>query len=288
MTELSNWGRWGEADELGTVNLITAEARRRGLAEAVSGRTVSLARPVIPSPLMGGPMAPRTHQTTGVQTVMQFTGPDPMAMAELLIINSHHPEVTHLDAMGHFVTDGQVYPGVPLARSVTPAGVRHGSASAFGDGILTRGVLLDLAPGGRLEPGHAVTADDLEATAAREGLDVQPGDALIVRGGYHLADDRGLVAVPGMTTSAVEWIHQKEISLYGGDIGDASPALPGERGPLHRIGLALLGLVLLDGSSPDALAQVCVEEGRYSFLLVVAPPRIEAVTGVLVNPIAIF
>ncbi|MBT0768673.1 cyclase family protein [Kineosporia sp. J2-2] len=287
-TQISNWGRWGRGDELGTVNLITDEARRRGLSEARSGRAVSLARPITPSPLLAGPMAPYTHETTAVQSVMQYTGTPPRAMAELLTVNTHHPEVTHLDAMGHFVTDGKVYPGVDLAQSVGLAGVRHGSASAFAQGILTRGILLDLAPGGRLEPGHAVTADDLDAAAARCGVTPQPGDALVLRGGWHLAEDRNRNQVPGLTTGAVEWLHQHDISLYAGDIGDANPALPGDPGPLHRIGLGLLGLVLIDGAAPGDLAQVCAEEKRYSFLLVIAPPRIESVTGIMVNPLAIF
>src|SRR5579859_5703263 len=42
MRELSNWGRWGANDELGSANLITAAKRRQGYQEAREGVSVSL------------------------------------------------------------------------------------------------------------------------------------------------------------------------------------------------------------------------------------------------------
>ncbi|MDQ0364759.1 cyclase family protein [Catenuloplanes indicus] len=284
----TNWGRWGEHDQLGAVNLITDEARARGAAEARTGRTVSLARVSPIAPLHGGPMASMTAASTGVQTIMTFTGDAPMAMAEVMIVTTHHPEITHLDGLSHMVADGQVYPGMPRAESSGPAGVRHGAADAFGDGILTRGVLLDLAPGGALPDHHAVTADDLDAAAKRGGVEVRSGDALIVRGGWDrvTAGDR---ALPGMTSGAVRWMHDHEISLYGGDIGDARPPLPGDvPGALHRLALTRLAIPLLDGVAAAELAQVCAELDRYTFMLVVAAPRITGTTGLPVNPIAVF
>jgi hypothetical protein len=77
---------------------------------------------------------------------MLYTGTPPMGMAEVLVLTPHHPGLTHLDALVHVPVDGLVYPERPLAVAVTPTGVRHGSTTAFADGVLTRGVLLDLAP----------------------------------------------------------------------------------------------------------------------------------------------
>ncbi|MDP9793388.1 kynurenine formamidase [Catenuloplanes nepalensis] len=285
----NNWGRWGEDDQLGAVNLITAEARARGAAEARTGRTVSLARVTPIAPLTGGPMLTSMGAaSTGVQTIMMFTGDAPMAMAEVMIVTTHHPEITHLDGLSHMVADGQVYPGIARADSSGPTGVRHGSADAFGDGILTRGVLLDLAPGGTLPDHHPVTADDLDAAAVRGGVDVRSGDALIVRAGWDraTAGDRNL---PGMTSGAVRWMHDHGISLYGGDIGDARPPIPGDvPGALHRLALTRLAIPLLDGVRAEELAAVCAELGRYTFMLVVAVPRIAGTTGLPVNPIAVF
>ncbi|MFC5834714.1 cyclase family protein [Nonomuraea insulae] len=283
----SNWGRWGDTDQLGAVNFITAEARARGVAEARTGVTVSLARETPIAPLIAGPMATLRADSTAVQTAMMFTGSPPLGMAELMIVNTHHPEVTHLDAMAHMVTDGQVYPGIAQADSSGPAGVSHGAADAFADGIVTRGVLLDLAPQSRLPDGHAVTADDLSAAAEREGVEVRSGDALVVRGGWDRVADHGR-ALPGMTAGAVRWMHDHEIAIYAGDIGDASPPLKDEiPGALHRLALARLGIPLIDGANAEALTAVCAEHGRYTFLFVAAVPRILGTTGLPVNPLAI-
>ncbi|WP_033346337.1 cyclase family protein [Catenuloplanes japonicus] len=285
----SNWGRWGDADERGAVNLIDDEARARGAAEARTGVTVSIARLTRPSPLTGGPMASLTASSTAVQTAMMFTGSPAMAMAELMIITTHHPEVTHLDAMAHWIDDGRTYPGVALADSAGPGGVRHGAAHVYGGGILTRGVLLDLAPGGgRLDPAHPITAADLDAAAARAGTEVLPGDAIVTRTGWNYVDDDGKTT-PGMTLGAVRWMHEHGVAIWAGDVGDGHPPIKDEApGALHRFALGRLAIPLIDAADPDELAQVCAELGRWTFQFVVAPPRIAGTTGVPVNPLAIF
>ncbi|WP_306204738.1 cyclase family protein [Actinoplanes sp. RD1] len=284
----SNWGRWGAADQRGAVNLITDEVRARAAAEARTGHTVSIARATVPFPLTGGPMAAASAATTAVQTVMQFTGTGAPAMAEVMIVTTHHPEVTHLDALGHWAEGGQVYPGVAAADSSGPTGVRHGAADVYAGGIVTRGVLLDLAPGGRLDPGSAVTDAVLDAAAARAGVEVLPGDAVVVRGGWDRVRDGGQ-ALPGLTLDAVRWLHEHGVAVYAGDIGDAHPPLPGEvPGALHRFALGRLAIPLIDGADPSGLAETCERLGRWTFQFVVAVPRITGTTGLPVNPLAIF
>jgi kynurenine formamidase len=284
----SNWGRWGDRDERGAVNLITDEVRARGAAEARTGVTVSIARLTTPFPLTGGPMAPTGTSHTAVQTIMMFTGHGAPAAAEVMIITTHHPEVTHLDALGHWIEGGRVYPGVDVAESSGPTGVRHGAAEVYGGGILTRGVLLDLAPGDRLDPAHPVTGADFDAAAARAGVEVLPGDALVVRGGWDRVED-GHEATPGLTLDAVRWMHEHGIAVYAGDIGDAHPPLPGEEpGALHRIALGRLAIPLIDGADPGELAATCTRLGRWTFQFVVAAPRIAGTTGLPVNPLAVF
>jgi kynurenine formamidase len=284
----SNWGRWGDDDELGAVNLITDEARARGAAEARTGVTVSLARVTTPFPLTGGPMGATTASTTAVQTAMLFTGFGAPAMAEVMIVTTHHAEVTHLDAMGHWVAGGKVYPGVDVADSSGPKGVRHGAADVYADGIQTRGVLLDLAPGGRLDPGHPVTGADLDAAAAHGGFEVLPGDAIVVRGGWDRVTGSEQPE-PGMTADAIRWMHDHGVAVYAGDIGDARPPLPNEvPGALHFLALGRLAIPLVDATEPEALAAMCERLGRWTFQLVIAVPRIAGTTGLPVNPIAVF
>ncbi|MFL4910002.1 cyclase family protein [Streptomyces sp. MMS24-I2-30] len=283
----SNWGRWGADDELGTLNLITEEARARGAAEARTGRAVSLAQPIQPAPLVSGPFAPTTRDVSPVQQLMQYTGGAP-ATADMMLVANHHVRSTHLDALGHQIVDGQVYPGRPLAQSVTPAGVLHGSTAAFAAGIATRGVLLDLASDGPLPTGHPITSADFEAAEARQGVRLESGDALVVRCGWVYAIDPAR-PMPGISLDAVRWMHRRGVSLYAGDLGDAHPPLdPAVPGPLHRVALPLLGMPLIDVAELTELAAVCAESNRYAFLLTVAPPRIHGLTGVPVNPLAIF
>jgi len=284
----SNWGRWGTEDELGTLNLITDEVRARAIAEARTGRWVPLAMPIKPASMLGGPFAPPAPSSPPVQQAMLYTGTPPMGMAEVLVVTPHDPGLTHLDAVAHMPVGGLVYPGRELTEAVTAAGVVHGSTTAFADGVVTRGVLLDLAPGDRLAAGHPVIGADLEAAETRGGVPLAPGDALVVRGGWTVSWDGG-TPTPGMTVDAIAWMHQRGVSLYAGDIGDAFPPMdPQLPMPLHMVGLTRLGMPLIDGAQVDDLAAVCAELGRYAFLLTVAPPRLHGATGVPVNPLAIF
>ena len=284
----SNWGRWGANDERGTLNLITDAVRARAVAEAKSGRTVSLGRPIPVTPLVAGPSAPTDVASTAALQVGMFTGMLPRGMAELVILMTHGMGVTHLDALVHSVIDGQVYPGWTLDESGDAAGFRHGSTAIFANGIVTRGVLLDLAPGGRLPAGYAVTDADLDAAAERSAVEVQAGNALVVRGGWDYAANLDQ-HLPGMALDAILWMHRHDIALYAGDIGDARPPIdPMLGGPLHRVALPRLGMPLIDVADPNELAAVCAEEGRYSFLFVAAPIRLQAASGVPVNPMAIF
>lgn len=284
----SNWGRWGPDDEFGTLNLITEEVRARAVAQARTGRWVSLARPVDPASMMGGPFAAAAPASPPVQQALLYTGDPPMGMAEVLVVTPHHPGLTHLDALAHMPVDGLVYPGRALSEAVTAAGVVHGSTTAFADGVLTRGVLLDLAPGGRLPSAHPVTGADLDAAERRGGVHLEPGDAVVVRSGWTLSWDGG-TPTPGMTVDAIAWMQRRDICLYAGDIGDAFPPMDAQVPmPLHMIGLTRLGMPLVDGAEVEELAALCAELDRYAFLLTIAPPRLRGATGVPVNPLAIF
>ena len=283
----TNRGRWGPDDQRGTLNLVTDEVRARAVAEARTGRSVSLAHEIRATPLVAGPGNPPAG-SRAVQQAMMFTGSPSIAMAELLVVTTHHPELTHIDALTHTVVDGEVYPGTPLASRANAAGVSQGSTSIFGEGIVTRGVLLDLAPDGPLEVAHGVSAADLDGAAARAGVQIMSGDALVVHGGWDLSKDVG-GPCPGMTIDAVRWMHRHDISVYLGDIRDARPTQdPGIPSPLHRVGIAQLGMPLVDSADPTELVEVCRQENRNTFLLVLAPQRLDGASGLPINPIAIF
>ncbi|QMU69747.1 cyclase family protein [Streptacidiphilus sp. P02-A3a] len=283
----TNWGRWGPDDELGTLNHISDAARARGVAAARMGRVVSLALPVRPAPLAGPVPFATGPQPAGVMQMMNFNGSPTRALTDVLIVNTHHGAVTHIDALAHIPLGDQVYPGVPIARAVVGGTVQHGSTTPFAAGITTRGVLLDLAPQGRLRPGHLVTGQDLDEAEQRAGVPLESGDALVVRGGWRIADHLG-EPVPAMTVDAVRWMAEREVSLYAGDIGDPPPIRPSGPLAMHQVALARLGMPLIDNAEVTALAAACHELDRHSFLFVVAAAAITGATGLPVNPLAIF
>ncbi len=284
----SNWGRWGNDDERGTLNFITDEARARGAQAAQTGRTVSLAHPIAPVTLAGGGPVPHglSPMPAPVQQMLTYTGSPSQALVDVLMINTHHVAMTHIDALAHIPVDGHVYPGVPIGQAVIRGTLQHGSTTPFAAGITTAGVLLDLAPEGRLAPGHDVTAAELAAAEQRAGVRVQSGDALVVRGGWVVHRDLA-EPLPTMTVDALRWLAEREISVLASDIGDRPPS-PGSTPLLHEVGLARLGLPLIDNADVSALAAVCRELGRWTFLFVMGALPVHGATGVPVNPLTIF
>lgn len=286
-----NRGRWGAQDQLGTLNLITDETRARAAAEVRTGRWVSLALPIDPTAILSGPFVPAGTRESPVQQLMVHPV-NPVesvcANVDVLVVTNHHPRSTHLDAVAHIASEGMVYPGRPLAESVSPAGVHHGSSAAFSEGIVTRGVLLDLAGDGPLPEGHAVTAEDLERAERRENVRVESGDAVVVRCGWEFTPDPERPS-PGISIDAVRWMHRRGVSLYAGDIGDAFPPLdPAVPFPLHAVAITRMGMPLIDAANVEDLAMRCTAMGRFSFLLTAAPPRVTGTTGLPVNPVAVF
>lgn len=284
----SNWGRWGTDDQLGTINLIDDAARARAVAEVQDGTHVSLARVTQPVSLTTGlgPVGSEVVMPAAVMQVVNYNGTPPMAMTDSLFINTHNANLTHLDSVVHIPVGGEVYPGVAVSDALSPAGARHGSADHAGSGIVTRGILLDLAPDdGQLDETARVSAADLAAALEHAGGSLEPGDAVAVRGGWD-TNQPMRQPVPGLDLSAVGWLDAHGVSIYIGDIGDARP--PTFPLPLHQVALARLGLTLVDAANLNELAAVSRSLGRASFMLVLAPPRITGTTGLVVNPIAIF
>lgn len=286
-----NWGRWGENDDRGTLNLITDEVRARAASEVRTGRSVSLALAIDPTPILSGPFVPASTEESPVQQLVVhpvYPADTVTANVDVLLVTIHHPRSTHIDALAHIASEGLVYPGRPLNESVAPDGIHHSSTAAFGEGIVTRGILLDLAGDGPVPEDRAVTADDLEAAERREGVRVESGDALVVRGGWGFTPDPDRPSL-GISIDAVRWMHRRGVSLYAGDIGDAlRPLNPAVPFPLHTVAITRMGMPLIDAANVDDLAAVCAETGRYGFLLTAAPPRVKGATGLPVNPIAIF
>ncbi|MDL9945079.1 cyclase family protein [Gordonia sp. ABSL11-1] len=195
---------------------------------------------------------------------------------------------THLDALGHCHLRGMAYNGRRDDTVLGPEGLRRLWVAATRGGIFTCGVLLDIAQLRGVEwldPTEFVTADDLDRAEQAAGLTVESGDALIV----HVGLDARLSAHPdaaprcraGLDTSAVLWLRERDAAIFGGDCIERLPSGdPDLDLPLHRLGLARIGLTFLEWLALDRLVQVVDRFGRSEFLLTAAPLVIASVCRV--------
>jgi len=285
---VSNIGRWGPADERGTLNLITDEKRRAALALARSGRVLPLGRPLV--------ISGSTQHPPSAMHVMTTVGDGEISAQDLLVLSPHGFEMTHVDAVGHTFHEGRAWNGRPSAGVYTDEGLRFGAITAAAEGIVTRGILLDVAAArgvDHLERGAGITADDLDRAATLGSARVESGDAVFIRTGLGLRVQRGGVDAPdlreGVLPDVVGWLRDHDVALYSGDCIERLPSgYPRFPLPLHQIGMVAMGLSILDNPDVEALAGECRAEGRNDFLLMVAPLRLPGGTASAVNPLAIF
>ena len=292
LTERNNWGRWGDDDERGAVNLIDAEKRLQALALARTGRVVSISRPYPKEP---GPTNPHPAQ----HFIRRGDRPhDSGAVVDYYGFIYHGHNHTHLDALSHVWDARGAWQGRDPDDFVTGEGVTFGDVTAYETGIITRGVLLDV-PRHRGEP-H-VTVDrpvhgwELEEIAEAQGVTIEPGDALVVYSGreaYQAAYPTAFLGnreepSPGLHTSCMGYIRDRDVAMLVWDLMDARPVDYELGWAVHPV-LYAFGVALLDNALLEPLAGVCAEEGRYEFLLVVAPLRVPGGTGSPVNPLAVF
>lgn len=286
--------RQGPDDRRGALNFLTPARVAAAAREVTSGRTVSLAAPV---ETREGPDSPEpaAHRMTGPDP--DDIGADGLFFArDRIAMNVHGDADSHLDALCHVLYDGELYNGVP-ADSVTPEGATALTVDVVRDGIVGRGVLLDiprLRDVSWLEPGDHVTAGDLVAAEARQGVRVGAGDVLLVRVGHRrrrreLGAWDAARARAGFHPTAMEFLAERRVSALGSDgNNDTAPsAVDGVAFPVHVLAVHAMGMHLMDYLQFEDLAPVCEEQGRWSFLCVVAPLRLPAATGSPVNPIAV-
>ena len=292
--ELSNWGRWGDSDVRGALNYITPGRLRQAVRAVRTGRTVGLG---LPLDTVAGPdnPSPAVHEMT--QLPDSGTGEATTFACDSLGIEFHGDAHSHLDALCHVAFRGELYNGVP-ASSVSAAGASRLGIEALRHGIAGRGVLLDI-PSTRqapwLEPGDAVTVGDLEAAENALGVRVGEGDIVLCRTGHHrrrleLGRWDAAHSKAGLDPRAMRWVRDRRVAAIGSDgDSDTVPSLVDGVGyPVHALAICAMGVVLMDCLNLDDLARACADEGRWDFLLTVAPLVLSHGTGAPVNPIAIF
>jgi kynurenine formamidase len=216
---------------------------------------------------------------------------------ERLGFTFHGNTVTHVDSPCHIFWDGTTYNGRSHSLVDAATGSGWAAVTAAADGIVTRGVLLDVARARDvpwLDPGQGVFPDDLEEAERRQGVRVRPGDAVLLRTGrgrvrHEAGADAGVIQA-GWHASCLPWLHERAVALIGADTPqDVQPSgYEGVLMPVHAVGLVAMGLWLLDNCDLEACATTAAELGTWDFQLAVAPVRFAGTSGSPVNPIATF
>jgi kynurenine formamidase len=296
MKELSNWGRWGDDDELGAANLITPAKRKQALALAKEGRTVSLAHDVAQEKAADAPNILERVLVNVSPTVStdryQYTG-------------TYHGVIhSHLDAVDcHIMFEGKGYNGRSMEEIMATGGCPKGNINALKDGVVTRGVLLDAtrlpgkaSPQGWLEPGTAIHREDLEALEKIEHVKVAAGDVILLHTGRWkrratLGPWPNTDGFAGYHADVAYFIKERGVSFIGGDgPNDVSPTglPPSITSPLHKLALVAMGVNIFDNLDFERAAVEARRLNRYEFLFMAAPLRIDKGTGSPLNPLAIF
>ncbi len=284
--DLSNWGRWGVDDEIGALNLITPEKRLEALALAREGVSVSLALDANTVQAVDNPY-PYEHEMLSISS-------------DQLRLRYHGISHTHVDALAHVNDGGTFFNGyTPDADVTLESGHEKSSIHNLKDGVLTRGVLIDI-PRFRglpyLEPGTPIYVEDLEAWEEQTGVRISSGDALFIRTGVWarreaegpwLRGRREGGRSAGLHPSVIPWLKDRDVALLGSD-HPAYVAPSNLPGAVHDFAILHLGIHMLDNCDLEALGAAAAERDRSEFLLMLAPLAIPGGTGSPLNPLAVF
>lgn len=291
MPSFSNWGRWGDADEIGAANHLDASAVVRAAGLVRRGVAVRLGQ------VLGDRNSPRTRESfshfmmrDGGDYLAGLAAPEGFKAATDHISLPIHGATTHLDALGHAWYGDQLYNGYPEAL-VRSQGLRKLGIDKVPP-LVTRGVLVDLPASMGVEilsAGYEITPDDIEKALDTAGVELMAGDAVLLRTGWKLMWSRDKDAYlgdrPGIGIAASEWLATKDVTLVGADNSgvEVIPWAPGTVCPVHQFLIRDCGVYLLEFLDLEELADL----GATEFMFVAAPIAVRGGTGGPISPVAV-
>lgn len=294
---VNNWGRWGDTDERGTVNLITPDAVRRATGSVRTGRRISLAVPLSADGPQTGIIPGRWNPLRTMTMVNHpFTGdPDRFCTSDD-VVTMGLQSGTHWDALAHASYGGKLYNGHP-AESVTAFGAARCGIDKIGP-LISRGILLDLPRAldvEQLAAGYAVTVDDLDAAAEHARVTPRSGDVVLIRTGamrhLHAGDKHSYQAPsPGPSLETAEWFHRHDIAAVATDNITFEVYPPQhENAPMavHLLHLVDMGLTQGQNFDLESLAADCAADGVHDFLLDASPEPFASAVGAPAHPVAV-
>jgi kynurenine formamidase len=308
---VSNWGRWGADDVLGTLNFLDEAKRAQGARLVRRGVSFSLAQRFD----AGGPQKGWRRRTNPVHTMLSSGLDAEFGPAEFPhglggaddVVFMPLQASTQWDGLGHIFDHGTAYNGRRASQVVTSEGDGLTGIETVADRVAGRGVLLDVGRAigaeGELPDGFAITAEHLEATITAQGetARVGRGDLLLVRTGQLTRARRGIAAgdgwgdyaggpAPGLSFTTADWLHASEIAGIATDTWGFE-VRPNEFDvafqPLHQVVIPHIGLFIGELWDLDTLAADCAADGVYEFFLAAAPLPVTGAVGAPVNPIAV-
>ena len=292
--KLGNWGRWGDRDQRGALNVVTPDAVLRGLAAVRRGEVLSLAIPIqsegVPSIPFRAPVLHFMALDAGDYEAGARRGSGGFQFADDFIAMPAHAG-THVDALSHVARTGWMYNGYPASDVRSLRGARSLGIEHFG-GLIGRALLLDICAVrgcAYLEAGTEIRVDDLERALCRAGLEIEPGDSILLRTGWleRFAEDdpSWYDGEPGLGVAAARWLAARDVALVAADnFGvEVIPSVSGETMPVHLVCLQEHGIHLMELVDLRPI----VAAGATQCLLAVAPLPITGGVGSPVNPIAV-
>src|SRR5262245_9427020 len=284
-TQVSNWGRWGADDQLGSVNLVTAAKRKQAVTLVKSGISVSLAH---------NPLTERAEDNNNPfeHTMLRGNNLDRYA------VSYHGYAHSHIDALCHFLYKEKTYNGYARADVNTDKGCAKLGIDNLKSGIVSRGILLDiprLKGVDFLEPGTPIYVEDLEAWEKKAGVKIASGDAILLRTGRWAR--RAKVgpwnvgqSSAGLHASVAPWIKERGVAFAGSDAAlDVSPSgVEGMNLPIHTLFITAMGINLLDNQDLEALSEAAAKQNRWEFMLTINPVPVTGGTGFPLNALAMF
>ena len=301
--KLSNWGRWGPDDQIGTLNFITPEDIVAAAGLIRKGKTFALGLPLdekLQSGLFGGRWNPiHTMLATGTDAVAGNQDVEVGLRYADDAINLPCQCSTQWDALAHIFLDDKMYNGYD-ATLVDTNGARKNGIENTASRMVGRGVLLDVARHkgvGSLDDGYAITNADLDAAAAAQGVEIKRGDFVIVRTGHQerclAQEDWGTYAggdAPGLAFETCYWIHEKEIAAICADTWGCE-VRPNETDevnqPWHWVVIPAIGITMGEIFYLKDLAEDCADDGVYEFFFCGPPLNLPGGCGSPINPHAI-
>jgi kynurenine formamidase len=291
----TNWGRWGDDDERGAINLLTPDTVLAATQACKTGKTYTLGLPIqrtgVPNvEYRGIPQRLTMINHADEEMFEPFGGEPGVGINEDMIMMASHT-VTHMDALCHIYHDGAIYNGFKHddMKAYTGAG-RCGIEKA--GGVVARGVLVDVAAYKGvdwLEAGYVITLEDFTGALEAQGSEIRPGDAVLVRTGWvewFFANGAEMSLVqPGIGLDVARYLGERDPVVVGAD-NSAVEAQPFDREKFLGAHVELLvrrGIYLVEHLKLADLSQ----DGCREFLFMVSPLPVTGATASPVNPVAI-